>query len=220
MVTYGHIGPGLVMCYAGSMFDQGPPKTPTPPPAPGFVRALPPLQAPVWERQSWETEAEHAAFMAYLTRGKHVGDMSVAVQYSGLAPEQVRSASLRCVWELRAREWHAHTREAQREAARPLREAVHAVMATRLRVTEKALALIEAELDKHTTTSKGTPMVTQELRNLRSWYAAISPALVDMRRQAEGLPAELAADDGPDYSALSAEELEILRRLRAKAKAG
>jgi hypothetical protein len=201
------------------MFDQGPPKPPNPP-GPVFVRALPPLQPPVWERQSWESEAEHVAFLAYLTRGKHVGDMSVAVQYSGLAPEQVRSASLRGVWELRAKEWQAHAHEAHREAARPLREAVHAVMAKRLAATELALDIINRELGKLDEASKGTPAITQELRNLRAMYSALTPALVDMRRQAEGLPAELAADDGPDYSALSAEELELLRKLRAKAKAG
>jgi hypothetical protein len=192
---------------------QGPPK-----PAP-FVLALPPLQAPVWERQAWESEAEHVAFLAWLCRGKEVRDWSAAVHQSGLPIEQVRIAAARCVWEIRATQWLAHTREAHREAARPLREAIAGVMSRRLDAVRALVETIAVEAERLLEqTKKGGPPLEPKI--LARLLAVTTPVLVDLRRQAEGLPAELAAEEGPDFGALSAEELEQYKRLRDKARTG
>jgi hypothetical protein len=203
------------MCYAGSMFDQGPPKPPFQP----FVQALPPLQAPVWERQTWETEAEHVAFLAWLCRGKEVRDYSAAVHHSGLTREQVHSAALRCVWEIRATQWLSHTREAHREAARPLREAIAGVLARRLDAVRDIVETVALEAERlRKRAADGGPPLDEKL--LARLLAVTTPVLVDLRRQAEGLPAELAAEDGPDFGALTAAELEEYKRLRDKARTG
>jgi hypothetical protein len=188
--------------------------------APPMVVPLPALQAPVWGQQAGEGPAEYAAFLAWLCGGRELRDAHAAVQASGLTPEQVRAVSGRWVWEIRAREWLAHTRAAQREAAEPLREAIHAVMARRLDAVRDLVEVVAREAAKAIETSKGTPAPTLEPRTLARFMAVSTPVLESLRRQAEGLPAEIAGENGPDYSALTAEELEQYRRLRAKARTG
>ncbi len=185
-----------------------------------FLVPVPPLVAPVWERQSHESEVEHAAFLGWLCGGQHMRDWVAAANVSGLDPDTVRMTARRWAWDVRAEQWLAHAREVSREANAPLRAQLAEVQADRLRAAGLMVKLAAVELGKLYESASGTPAPTLDPRTLARFLAVSTPILEALRRQAEGLPAELAGEDGPDFSQLTADELETMRRLNAKAKAG
>lgn len=182
-----------------------------------LMQAVPPLQAPVWERQPSETEAEHAAFVAWACGPRAPEDWTSASSSSGLDGAEVRAASVRWAWRVRAQEWHRHSRELAREAASDVRQAVKDLTLVRVAYAQRLAQLVAHEAGKHLALAQGTGAVTLSPRDLARMAAVADSVLTELRKQSEGLPSEAGATS-LDWGRLTPAELEQARKLRAKAE--
>ncbi len=185
-----------------------------------FLAPVPPLQAPFWERQTYEPPEAYAAFLAWLCGGKELQDFGAAIKATGLDYNTLLIMSQRHVWEIRATEWIAHVRAVAKEATSGLVSQLKEIEASRIRTAIMLQDLIEREATKLRNMSEkstATVVTANELARLETVQHAQVQALV---RAAEGIPAELGAGNGPDWSKLTPQELEMARQLREKAKAG
>jgi hypothetical protein len=175
------------------------------------------LQAPIWERQPNETELEHVAFVAWLCQGRELRDWVNATNATGLDPAAVRALSVRWVWEVRAAEWLRHSRAVATEQAEKIKPAVEALQQTRLGYARSLAELVMVEAGKLLLSSRGTPANVLDARELARIATVAESVLEALRRQAEGLPAEMGATS-LDWGRLTPAELEQARKLRAKAE--
>lgn len=186
-----------------------------------MLAPLPPLQAPFWERQPSESEAEFSAFREWLCgspRGE-LRDWLHAAHVTGLAPDDLRALAQRWVWEVRANEYTRQATRAGETALAPLREAVARLQARRLDYAWSMVDLIATELAKHLALAQSSSAITVDLGALARHARVFELAIQALQRQAEGLPpeADQATTEALDWSALTPAELELHRQLRAKA---
>jgi hypothetical protein len=184
------------------------------------------LVAPLWGQQEalGESEADYAAFTAWLPSG----DLLAAAAHVQRRHADVLELSRRYSWDTRAREYWAHARV---EGAQAIREEQAPARATREYAREamnKALALLNLELDKAIVEAKlatgdarptGPPRLFNN-RELTAWLGNVGR--LDVMRERSGIASTVTgvdAGDVPklDWERLDGDELEAYRRAREKA---